>query len=151
MSKHAADRARPVINAKEPPMTHPIARPLGYATVAVGAAAARYVGLVTGACPVDLGVGRRARPLGPQLVKIAAPRWLVFDLIAEPYLDRASRAMADKLRGALGSHGAGWSPDAGRTPWRRRLPPSREKQNGAPPPRPAIGVPAIDRGQQASG
>jgi hypothetical protein len=98
MSKHAADRARPVVNAKEPSMTHPIVRLLSYATVAVGTAAAGYVGLVTGACPVDLGVGRRARPLGPQLVEIAAPRELVFDVIAEPYLGRAPRAMADKLR-----------------------------------------------------
>jgi hypothetical protein len=37
-------------------------------------AAAGYVGLVTGACPFDLGIGRRVRPLGPQLVDMAAPR-----------------------------------------------------------------------------
>ena len=49
-------------------------------------AAAGYVGLVTGACPVDLGVGRRVRPLGPQLVDMAAPREVVFDVIAQPYL-----------------------------------------------------------------
>jgi hypothetical protein len=35
--------------------------------------AAGYVGLVTGACPLDLGIGRRVRPLGPQLVDVAAP------------------------------------------------------------------------------
>ena len=75
---------------------------LGYATVAAsmtaGAAAASYVGLVTGACPLDLGIGRRARPLGPQLVEIAAPREVVFAIIAEPYLGRVPRALAGKLQ-----------------------------------------------------
>jgi hypothetical protein len=79
-------------------MTGSIPRVLGYATVGAGVAAAGYVGLVTGACPVDLGIGRRVRPLGPQLVEMAAPREVVFDLIAEPYLGRAPRALADKLR-----------------------------------------------------
>ncbi len=71
---------------------------LGAATVAAGVTAAGYVGLVTGACPLDLGIGRRVRPLGPQLVEVAAPREAVFDLIAEPYLGRAPRALADKVR-----------------------------------------------------
>jgi hypothetical protein len=79
-------------------MTRWIPRLLGYATVGAGVTAAGYVGLVTGACPVDLGVGRRVRPLGPQLVEMAAPRELVFDVLAEPYLGRAPRALADKLR-----------------------------------------------------
>ena len=79
-------------------MTRSIPRLVGYATVGAGVAAAGYVGLVTGACPIDLGVGRRVRPLGPQLVDMAAPREVVFDVIAEPYLGRAPRALADKLR-----------------------------------------------------
>jgi hypothetical protein len=79
-------------------MTGSIPRLLGYATVGAGVAAAGYVGLVTGACPLDLGVGRRVRPLGPQVVEMAAPREVVFDVIAEPYLGRAPRALADKLR-----------------------------------------------------
>jgi hypothetical protein len=79
-------------------MTGSIPRLLGAATVGAGVAAAGYVGLVTGACPLDLGIGRRVRPLGPQLVDMAAPRKVVFDVIAEPYLGRASRALADKLR-----------------------------------------------------
>jgi hypothetical protein len=79
-------------------MTRSIPRVLGYATVAAGVAAAGYVGLVTGACPIDLGIGRRVRPLGPQLVEMAAPREVVFDVIAEPYLGRTPRALADKLR-----------------------------------------------------
>jgi hypothetical protein len=79
-------------------MTRPLPRLLGCATVGAGLAAAGYVGLVTGACPVDLGVGRRVRPLGPQLVDMAAPREVVFDVVAEPYLGRTPRALADKLR-----------------------------------------------------
>ena len=79
-------------------MTGSIPRLLGYVTVAAGAAAAGYVGLVTGACPLDLGLGRRVRPLGPQQVQMAAPREVVFDVIAEPYLGRTPRALADKLR-----------------------------------------------------
>jgi hypothetical protein len=79
-------------------MTRSIPRLLGYTTVGAGVTAAGYVGLVTGACPLDLGIGRRVRPLGPQLVDMAAPREVVFDVIAEPYLGRAPRALADKLR-----------------------------------------------------
>jgi hypothetical protein len=47
-------------------MTGSIPRLLRYATIGAGVAAAGSVGLVTGACPVDLGIGRRTRPLGPQ-------------------------------------------------------------------------------------
>jgi len=79
-------------------MTRLIRPLLGAMTVAAGVTAAGYVGLVTGACPLDLGIGRRVRPLGPQLVEVAAPREAVFDLIAEPYLGRAPRALADKVR-----------------------------------------------------
>jgi hypothetical protein len=79
-------------------MTRSIPRVLSYATVGAGVTAAGYVGLVTGACPVDLGIGRRVRPLGPQLVEMAAPREVVFDVIAQPYLGRTPRALADKLR-----------------------------------------------------
>src|ERR687895_2125590 len=79
-------------------MTGSIPRLLGYVTVGAGAAAVGYVGLVTGACPLDLGIGRRVRPLGPQLVDMAARREVVFDVIAEPYLGRTPRALADKLR-----------------------------------------------------
>jgi hypothetical protein len=79
-------------------MTRWIPRLLGYATVGAGVTAAGYVGLITGACPLDIGIGRRVRPLGPQLVDMAAPREVVFDVVAEPYLGRAPRALADKLR-----------------------------------------------------
>jgi hypothetical protein len=39
-------------------------------------------------------VGRRVRPLGPSQVEIAAPREVVFEVIAEPYLRRQTRAIA---------------------------------------------------------
>ncbi|WP_328399496.1 SRPBCC family protein [Streptomyces sp. NBC_00390] len=66
----------------------------GVATVAAGS----WAGLVSGALPVDLGVGRRIRPLGPQAVDIAAPQEAVFDVIAQPYLGRATRAMREKVQ-----------------------------------------------------
>jgi hypothetical protein len=37
------------------------------------------------------------RPLGPFTIDIAAPREVVFDVIAAPYLGRTPRAMAEKL------------------------------------------------------
>ncbi|MGP4050437.1 SRPBCC family protein [Streptomyces sp. 2A115] len=64
------------------------------AAVAVGG----YAGLVSGALPVDLGVGRRVRPLGPQILDIAAPRDVVFDVIAQPYLGRTTRATREKVQ-----------------------------------------------------
>jgi hypothetical protein len=39
-----------------------------------------------GRLTLDVGWGRRVRPLGPLLVRIGAPRETVFDLIALPYL-----------------------------------------------------------------
>jgi hypothetical protein len=71
---------------------------LAVVAAASGGAVAGYVGLVTGAMPLDVGVGRRTRPLGPQKVSIEAPREVVFDVIAQPYLGRATRAMQEKLR-----------------------------------------------------
>jgi hypothetical protein len=63
-----------------------------------GVVAAGYLGLVTGACPIDVNLGRRSRPLGPLVVDIAAARELVFDIIAQPYLGRTTHAMAEKVR-----------------------------------------------------
>lgn len=63
----------------------------------VAAVAAGYVGLVTGAAPIELKIGRRVRPLGPLQVHITAPRDVVFDVLAEPYLGRQTRAMAEKI------------------------------------------------------
>jgi uncharacterized protein YndB with AHSA1/START domain len=63
----------------------------------VAAGAGGYALLVRGALTLDLGVGRRVRPLGPIERTIAAPPETVFDAIAAPYLDRTPRAMQDKL------------------------------------------------------
>jgi hypothetical protein len=65
---------------------------------AAAVAAAGYLGLVTGAVPLDLRIGRRARALGPQHLDIAAPREVVFDVIAQPYLGRPTHAMSEKVR-----------------------------------------------------
>ena len=52
---------------------------------------------VRGSLTLDLGIGRRVRPLGPLLVEIAAPRETVFDVVAAPYLGRTPRALREKL------------------------------------------------------
>ena len=57
-----------------------------------------YALVVRGALTLDLGVGRRVRPLGPIRRTIAAPPETVFDVIAAPYLRRTPRAMQDKLQ-----------------------------------------------------
>lgn len=55
--------------------------------------------LVNGSVTIDLGLGRRLQPLGPLRQAIrAAPRDVVFDVIAAPYLGRTPRALADKLQ-----------------------------------------------------
>jgi hypothetical protein len=68
----------------------------------VGALAGVAVGfrglLARGALTLDLGVGRRVRPLGPLVIRIAAPRELVFDVVSSPYLRRTPRALEKKLR-----------------------------------------------------
>ena len=76
-------------------------RPLPALVATTGAVAGAAVGayrlMVAGALTLDVGVGRRVRPLADIDVDIAAPRTLVYDVIASPYLDRTPRAMADKL------------------------------------------------------
>lgn len=64
---------------------------------AAGTGAGLYLGLVTGAVPLDLGVGRTLRPLGPLNIEVAAPRDVVFDVIATPYAADAPRAMRAKV------------------------------------------------------
>jgi hypothetical protein len=54
--------------------------------------------LASGALTLDLGRGRRLRPLGPLVQTIRAPQEIVFDVIAGPYLGRTPRALADKLK-----------------------------------------------------
>ncbi|MBT2674104.1 SRPBCC family protein [Streptomyces sp. ISL-14] len=76
---------------------HRLARLAAWTAGASGAVTAIWLGLVSGALPVDVGVGRRTRPLGPQTIDIAASRDVVFDVIAQPYLGRATRAMREKV------------------------------------------------------
>ena len=60
--------------------------------LAAGAALVARAGLT-----LDIGIGRRLRPLGPIALDIAAPPELVFDVIAAPYLGRTPRALRSKL------------------------------------------------------
>lgn len=57
-----------------------------------------YVLLWRGALTIDIGIGRRVRPLGPIRVPIDAPRDIVFDVVSSPYLGRTPVAMQEKLR-----------------------------------------------------
>ena len=50
-----------------------------------------------GQLTLDTGIGRRVRPLGPVDFAIRAPRAVVFDVIATPYLDRTPRALQNEL------------------------------------------------------
>jgi hypothetical protein len=71
---------------------------LSTAALGAGLVAAGYAGLATGSISLDIGVGRRLRPLGPQIIDIDAPRAVVFEVIAQPYLGRQTRALAAKVR-----------------------------------------------------
>jgi Polyketide cyclase / dehydrase and lipid transport len=64
---------------------------------AAGLGALAWALVVRGSVTVDLGLGRRYRPLGPLRIEIAAPRELVFDVVSHPYLGRASRALRAKV------------------------------------------------------
>jgi hypothetical protein len=69
------------------------------AGIALGVAARKSYRLLTsGALTLDLDLGRRIQPLGPILQPVRAPREVVFEVIASPYLGRTPRAMADKLQ-----------------------------------------------------
>ena len=63
-----------------------------------GVGLAAYVAVVRGALTVDLGLGRSTRALGPLTWSIAAPRELVYEVIAAPYLRKTPRALERKLR-----------------------------------------------------
>lgn len=76
----------------------PFHRVLSVAAGGAAVVAAGYAGLVTGAISIDLGLGRRLRPLGRLVTDIDAPREVVFDVISQPYLGRQTRALAKKVR-----------------------------------------------------
>lgn len=62
-----------------------------------GSGALLWALVVRGALTLDLGVGRRYRPLGPIRVQVAAPREVVYDVISGPYIGRTPRALREKL------------------------------------------------------
>ncbi len=53
--------------------------------------------LVRGSLTIDLGWGRRFRPLGPITIRVEAPRELVFEQISSPYLGRAPRSISEEI------------------------------------------------------
>ena len=53
--------------------------------------------LASGALTLDVGVGRRTRPLGPRTWTIAAPRETVFDVLSAPYQEKTTRALREKV------------------------------------------------------
>ena len=73
-------------------MTHALRAALAGTLLATGAALVARAGLT-----LDIGIGRRIRPLGPIALEIAAPPEFVFDVIAAPYRGRTPRAMRTKL------------------------------------------------------
>ena len=74
-----------------------VAFTLGSVAALGAAAGGTYVGLVTGRLSLDVGVGRRTRPLGPLTVDISAPREVVYAVAAAPYAERRPRAMREKV------------------------------------------------------
>jgi hypothetical protein len=87
---------------------------LGATAALLGAGTAAYVGLVTGRISLDLGIGRRTRPLGPLVVDIAAPRDVVYDVATAPYAERRPRTMQEKVQ--IVERGDGMVLAAHRTP-----------------------------------
>lgn len=69
---------------------------VGALTVVVSRWAYRH--LVAGDLMLDLSIGRSIRPLGPVDTRIEAPRELVFDVIAAPYLASPPSSLADKIQ-----------------------------------------------------
>jgi hypothetical protein len=64
---------------------------------AAGAGALLWALVVRGSVALDFGIGRSYRPLGPIVLRIAASRETVFDVVAAPYLERTPRALRSKL------------------------------------------------------
>ncbi len=56
-----------------------------------------YRRIVAGDLGADLGIGRSVRALGPIDARIEAPRALVFDVIAAPYLGSMPASLKDKI------------------------------------------------------
>ena len=74
-----------------------IAAALGLLLLALVAGA--FLLLAMGRLHLDLGWGRSVHQLGPIAIQIEAPRELVFEIVAAPYLGRASPSDIDLLAG----------------------------------------------------
>lgn len=83
------------------------------------AVVAVYIGTVTGAVTIDIGIGRRLRPLTAPAVDIAADPAIVYQLLTQPYLGRTTRALAEKVQ--VLQRGTDMVLAAHRTPVRGRL------------------------------
>lgn len=70
---------------------------LGFLSAAVLGAAATVFLMTRGWMTLDLGWGRSRHRLGPISVRVAAPREVVFQQIAAPYLGRTPAALRGKL------------------------------------------------------
>jgi hypothetical protein len=92
----AAPAAGPAVLSGQQALT----RRLAWATAIAAAAGTTglSVGLVTAAISLDLRIGRRHQGLGPLTVDITAPREVVFDILASPYLGRQTHATAGEIR-----------------------------------------------------
>lgn len=66
---------------------------VGWAVLAVGS----FLLMSTGRLTLDTGWGRRTHALGPQVIRIAAPREQVFDLAVVPYGPRPPHAFRKKV------------------------------------------------------
>jgi hypothetical protein len=73
-------------------------RPAARLFIPLAGGAIGYALVVRGALTLDLGLGRRVRPLGPIRMQIAASPETVFDVVAAPYLGKTPRAMRSKLQ-----------------------------------------------------
>lgn len=69
---------------------------LGFGPPLVGIVAG-YRMVVRGALTLDLGIGRRVRPLGPIQMRVAATPETVFDVIAGPYLGKTPQTLRQEL------------------------------------------------------
>jgi hypothetical protein len=86
--------------------------------VAGGAGVLAYWLVVTGKLTIDVGIGRRTRPLGPLTMEVAARPETLFDVIAGPYLERTPKALSSEIEVLQGRSG----PDSSSLSTSRRPP-----------------------------
>lgn len=70
---------------------------VGASAMLAGLGAVGFLLASRGLMALDLGVGRSVHRLGPITVRIRAPRELVFDVVAGPYLGKVPASMGGKI------------------------------------------------------